>query len=176
MIIKSMPTILEKNNNAHLVIAGNDENNYKTYLKKLSKCFDLKYFDNDSINSSYRDTKITFTGYLNNTDKKKAMVDSKLFLLSSHSENFGMTVIEAMACKLPVLISKNVGISDKVIEYNAGVVFKNNIPDAVINILENKSKADLLVMNAHRLLKEQYDIKGISKEIIMKFERIIKNN
>ena len=179
LIIKSMPTILEKNKNAHLVIAGNDEDNCKTGLIKIIESLDLKYFDKDSNTSTDKDTKITFTGYLNNIDKKKAMVDSKLFLLSSHSENFGMTVIEAIACELPILISNNVGIADKVIEYNAGVVFANNkneITDNVSNILKNEKQSDLFRINARKLLRDQYEINKISKIMLFSFKRLLNQN
>ena len=35
LIIKSLPSILDRNKNAHLVIAGNEEDNYKNELRTL---------------------------------------------------------------------------------------------------------------------------------------------
>jgi len=179
LLIKSLPEILNNNKNVHLLIAGNDENNYKYELIEIIKSLNLKYCEVSSdplVDKIGIDVSITFTGYLDNSDKKKAMIDSKLFLLSSHSENFGMTVIEAMACKLPVLISKNVGIADKIVEYDAGVVIENStneISKNVCNLLGNEKKLDLIKINALKLLNNKYEINEISKNILLSFKRLI---
>jgi glycosyltransferase involved in cell wall biosynthesis len=63
----------------------------------------------------------TFTGMLAGQEKLAAFVDASLFLLPSYSENFGIAVVEAMACGLPVLISERVNIWREVVADGAGL-------------------------------------------------------
>ena len=62
----------------------------------------------------------TFTGMLTGQDKLAAFADASLFLLPSYSENFGIAVVEAMACGVPVLISDKVNIWREVVADGAG--------------------------------------------------------
>lgn len=48
---------------------------------------------------------VKFLGYVEGEDLKKLMKGTKLFVMPSLYEGFGMTVLEAMACKTPSLVS-----------------------------------------------------------------------
>ena len=58
---------------------------------------------------------------LQGEDKLAAFADATLFLLPSYSENFGIAVVEAMACGVPVLISDRVNIWREVVADGAGL-------------------------------------------------------
>jgi glycosyltransferase involved in cell wall biosynthesis len=63
----------------------------------------------------------TFTGMLSGRAKLAAFRDASLFVLPSSSENFGIAVVEAMACGTPVLVSDRVNIWREIVEDGAGV-------------------------------------------------------
>ncbi len=65
-------------------------------------------------------SRTTFTGMLTGQDKLAAFADASLFILPSYSENFGIAVVEAMACGVPVLISDKVNIWREVVADGAG--------------------------------------------------------
>ena len=44
------------------------------------------------------------------------------FVLPSHQENFGIAVVEALACGVPVLISDKVNIWPDIVQDEAGIV------------------------------------------------------
>jgi glycosyltransferase involved in cell wall biosynthesis len=73
---------------------------------------------------------------LHGRERIEAYVDADLFALTSHQENFGITVIEAMACGCPVLISDQVNIHADVSAAAAGVVTTLN-PEEVRQRLES---------------------------------------
>lgn len=68
------------------------------------------------------DDAVTFAGPLYGRNVLNAYVDADVFALPSYTENFGMTVVEAMACATPVAISDQVNIRSEVERAGAGIV------------------------------------------------------
>jgi glycosyltransferase involved in cell wall biosynthesis len=52
------------------------------------------------------EARVTFTGMLTGRDKRSALSNSELFILPTHSENFGVAIAEALAAGLPVITTK----------------------------------------------------------------------
>lgn len=65
---------------------------------------------------------ILFPGMLQGEAKWGAFYESEVFVLPSHQENFGIAVVEALACGKPVLISNKVNIWREINKGNAGIV------------------------------------------------------
>jgi glycosyltransferase involved in cell wall biosynthesis len=65
---------------------------------------------------------VYFTGMLKGDAKWGAFYASDAFVLNSHQENFGISIVEALACEKPVLISNKVNIWREIDEGHAGFV------------------------------------------------------
>jgi glycosyltransferase involved in cell wall biosynthesis len=78
--------------------------------------------------------RITWTGMLQGELKWGALSASDVFALPSHQENFGIAVVEAMACALPVLISDKVNIWREVAADGAGFVVPDTLEGTVRNL------------------------------------------
>ncbi|MEX2567656.1 MAG: glycosyltransferase [Cyclobacteriaceae bacterium] len=65
---------------------------------------------------------IHFPGLLQGEAKFGAFYGCEAFILPSHKENFGVTVVEALACSKPVLITKQVNIYREIEKGNGGIV------------------------------------------------------
>lgn len=102
-----------------LIIAGPLSSKYAQSLK-------------DSV--SDRDD-IIFTGMLQGNAKWGALYMSEAFVLPSHQENFGIAVVEALACSTPVLISDKINICKEIEEGEGGIV-KSDTKYGVKNLLE----------------------------------------
>ena len=61
------------------------------------------------------------------------------FVLPSHQENFGIAVVEALACGKPVLISNQVNIWREIKAAGAGIV-ANNTEEGASELLTNWSR------------------------------------
>ena len=72
--------------------------------------------------------KIFFPGMLSGNTKWGAFYECEAFVLTSHQENFGIAVAEALACGKPVLISNQINISNEIEEDQAGLVEENTLP------------------------------------------------
>jgi len=66
--------------------------------------------------------RVTFTGMLGHEAKLAAFRDAAMFVLPSYSENFGLAIVEAMACGVPVAISDRVNIWREIEQEGAGLV------------------------------------------------------
>jgi glycosyltransferase involved in cell wall biosynthesis len=114
ILIEAFAKTLANDPQWHLVIAGPDETGLQPMLEKLSKRLGIS-------------DRITWTGMLEGTAKWGALAASELFVLPSHQENFGIVVAEAMACKLPVILSNKVNIWREVADHRAGLVCDDNV-------------------------------------------------
>ena len=65
---------------------------------------------------------ISFVGMLSGDRKWGALYGCEAFVLPSHQENFGIAVVEALACGKPVLISNQVNIWKEVDKEGAGLI------------------------------------------------------
>jgi glycosyltransferase involved in cell wall biosynthesis len=66
---------------------------------------------------------------LRGQDRVAALAEADVFALFSHQENFGLAVVEALACGTPVLISDQVNIHRKITEAGVGAVAPVRVPE-----------------------------------------------
>jgi len=78
---------------------------------------------------------IQFTGMLTGDAKWGAIYGCKAFVLPSHQENFGIAIVEAMACGKPVLISDKVNIWREIIDNGGGLV-ANDTDEGTYSLLK----------------------------------------
>lgn len=107
-----------------LVIAGPGIET--SYGKKI-----LEIVNHDSLLKQ----NVFFPGMLKGDAKWGAFYGCEAFLLPSHQENFGIAVVEALACNKPVLISNQVNIWTEIKEYGAGIVDEDTL-DGTYNIIK----------------------------------------
>ncbi len=74
--------------------------------------------------------RVFWTGYLEGENLVKAYCAADVFSLISEHENFGMVVVEAMACGLPILTNPEVALWEEVEKENVGVAVEKN-PEAI---------------------------------------------
>jgi len=70
---------------------------------------------------------VSFPGMVSGDLKWGALRQAEVFVLPSHQENFGIAVVEALACGAPVLISRPVNIWREIESSGAGLVDSDTV-------------------------------------------------
>jgi glycosyltransferase involved in cell wall biosynthesis len=94
---------------ASLVIAGNDEEGLRPRLEKIARSAGVA-------------ERVQFMGPVYGNAKWALLRKAHAFALPSYSENFGIAVLEAMACAVPVVVTPEVGLATTVDKAGAGLV------------------------------------------------------
>jgi glycosyltransferase involved in cell wall biosynthesis len=92
-----------------LVIAGPDQEGLRPLLEAQAKRLGIA-------------SRVHWTGMLEGDVKWGGLRAAEAFVLPSHQENFGVAVVEAMACGVPVLVSDKVNIWPDIAHDEAGIV------------------------------------------------------
>lgn len=106
--------------------------------------------------------RITWAGPLYGPWKWAALRLAEAFILPSHSENFGVAIVEAMACGLPVLISDKVNIWREIAQECAGIVFPDNADGVMRGLgewigLDQKARARMS-LHAERCFRSHFSM------------------
>jgi len=122
------------------------------------------------------ENQIIWAGPSYGADRVAALVDSDLFVLASHHENFAIAVAEAMAAKLAVVVSDKVMLHPTITNANAGGVCEQT-PDAVAAELSKwMSDADLRKQageNGRELVLREFDWDVIAARWLERYRQLI---
>jgi glycosyltransferase involved in cell wall biosynthesis len=104
--------------------------------------------------------KVLWLGMLSGEAKKAAFADCAAFALPSWSENFGIAIVEAMACGRPVVISDRVNIWREIDAAGAGLVSPPDVDSVAAHILVlagDPTRAARMGAAGRRLAETRYD-------------------
>jgi len=109
------------------------------------------------------------------TEKLAALAAARVWILVSHTENVGVTALEAAAAGLPIILSPQVNIAGEMLAAGAAVVAEVN-PDAVgaaiVEMLDDAPRR-LRCATAARTFAASYDWSRISPGLADEYRRIL---
>lgn len=110
----------------------------------------------------------------------KAYKQSHVFVLSSLAEGQPLTLLEAWAAKLPVVVT-NVGDNPQMVKdgINGYLVESENtqqLANSIIKVLKNKSRAKKMGLSGYRLVKSKYSWEAVAKQTYQVYRKLIKSN
>ena len=119
ILLESWKAVQFKFPDLELEIAGPDIYGYLDNLKKIHDSLKLE--------------RVTFSGEVKNNEKNFKYQSADVFILPSHSENFGVAVTEALSNGIPCIVSKGAPWGSHE-EKNAGWWIANNVDQVVENL------------------------------------------
>jgi glycosyltransferase involved in cell wall biosynthesis len=121
LLIPALAATTTADPSLHLVMAGPDSTGWTSELKSAA------------INAGVAD-RIHWPGMLKGDAKWGAFAASDAFILPSHQENFGIAVVEALACGKPVLITRPINIAADIAIDGCGFVEDDTLHGAKVLI------------------------------------------
>lgn len=120
---------------------------------------------------------VHLVGPLTGEDVVQAYVDADVFALPSYTENFGVSVAEAMACAVPVVISDQVNIHPEVSAAQAGLVVKcdaRELAGALLSVTRNPEIGRRMGKSGRELVGERYTWPVVAAALQAEYERLVR--
>jgi glycosyltransferase involved in cell wall biosynthesis len=123
--------------------------------------------------------KVKFTGRVpfNEINKYYNMLD--VLVNISEYESFGVSVIEAMACEKPVIVSNVGGLKEIVINDQVGLKVEIGSIDqtakAIEELVSNQTTCEQIGKNGRAHVTENYNWQANLKKMIVSYELLIKD-
>ncbi|MFC5607408.1 glycosyltransferase [Variovorax soli] len=118
LLVEAFAKVCGRMADVHLVMAGPDQTHWRPELEALAQRLGVAQ-------------QICWAGMLTGELKWGAFRCAQAFCLPSHQENFGIAVVEALACGCPVLISDKVNIWREIQAAQAGLVEPDTLAGTV---------------------------------------------
>jgi glycosyltransferase involved in cell wall biosynthesis len=154
-LLKALSVIKKKRPNIKLLIVGEGElkNDYIIKAKKMGL-----------------QKNITFLGKIKQKDLALYYQKSSLFVLpSTEIEGFGIVLLEAMACKLPVVATDIVGLKNDIKNYHTGFIVtpqdEKSLAKSIMKLLDNHSLSRVMGNNGKKLVEKKYSWNTIALQI-----------
>jgi glycosyltransferase involved in cell wall biosynthesis len=163
ILAKAFGRVARLRDDIHLVIAGPDNDGWGTRVRAWLTAEGVL-------------ARTTFTGMLQGTEKLAVLRDAGIFALPSYSENFGLSVIEAMAAGLPVIISDQVNICRELKAEQAARVVPCDaaaLADRLLDLLDHPETATAMAQRGKTLVQERFQWPGIGRSLADVYARII---
>jgi len=162
LLTRAFSYITKNQNNIQLVIVGPDSKGYKTQIKKMLKSGNI-------------DEKTIFTGILTGSDKLAALSRADVFVVPSYSEVRSIVALEAMACSLPVIITRQCQFPE-IAEAEAGIVIEpdsKQLAEALNKLLSDPKLCKKMGENGRKLVLAKFTWDKITDEMIKVYKEIL---
>jgi len=146
-----------------LLIVGPDSEGYKTEVVKI-------------LVSEGALDKVVFAGMLIGQEKLAVFGGADIFVLSSYSEGFSIAILEAMACGLPVIITRQCHFPE-VAEAGAGLVIEPEVGQLAVAIERLLNEPELrqeMGRNGQRLVNDKFTWEKIANQMLVLYETVLK--
>ena len=143
-LLDAIPVILKSHPDVRFILAGDDgEQSVREYAERLG------------ISHA-----VVVPGWVSGRTKQELLDEADLFLMPSHFEALGMSILEAMAARIPVLATDVGGIPDLIDNNVHGILVPKKNPGALaaafIELCETPDVRERLADSAYTMVCSRY--------------------
>jgi len=159
LVAAAFGRVVERHADAHLVIAGPDEDGHRAVVEPLFAPFGAA---------------VTWTGPVDDAAKRQLLDAAAVLVMCSNSESFGMSAAEAMAAGTPVVVTRSCPWPD-VESHQTGYWVEQTadaIADGVNAVLANALAAKEMGRKGRMLIASRYSWRHAAAALIHEYEAI----
>jgi glycosyltransferase involved in cell wall biosynthesis len=160
LLVDAFVRLRKANREAELVIAGPDEAKLRRALAARAGSFA---------------SEITWLGAVDAVGKAELLARASALVLCSNSESFGLSVAEAMAAAVPVVVTRTCGW-DEVQRERAGLIVEQRpeaIAEALMSVLENPAGAREMGERGRLLIERRYRWPAVSAALAQHYSHVV---
>ena len=166
-IVESMPKILKNFPSAKLVVIGPDYANCSVAFLDLGRKLGVE-------------RSLVMTGKVSAERLLELYSVADVFIMPSSYEGFGLSMLEAMICRILVIVSPAGGPKD-ILSHGVNSWFLEHatpeeISESVFSVLTNRQLREKIVKNAFELIKARYTWEKVVNELEKNYAELAKKN
>lgn len=162
ILIKAFANLSKKHEHLKLLIVG--KGSQEERLKELCKTLEIS-------------DKVIFTGRIPHNEVSNYYNMLNTLVNVSEYESFGVSVVEAMACETPVIVSNVGGLQEVVKDDSVGLKVSagsiSELEDALERLINNKTLCQHLAVNGRKHVEENYDWKNNLADMIKIYNQLL---
>lgn len=163
VLLEAFALLRRQQPDVRLMIAGDGEADYLSKLRALASELGLE-------------EAILWTGFLNASERLRALAAADLFCLPSSSENFGIALLEAMAAGLPCVSSPEVALAQEPATQGAVRVVPRDPSawaEAMDSLLSDEAQARELGQRAVHVCQEHYSTRQLGANLLQLYSELV---
>ena len=165
--IKAAATLRAEGFDVHTVIVG-DYNYDKAYYQRLQMLI-------DSLGMKHA---VTFRGRISENDLIQAYHGNDILIFPNHLQSWGLAVFEAMACGMPVIVSKTAGASEVLTHGENALLVNPKAPEEIVKqvkfLVDHPDEYLRLSRNGRKFVEENLSWKKLADQMENIFKELIK--
>ena len=149
-LLRVAAIVAKRIDKAIFLIAGEDNSSAKEYRKHLEQL----------ITKLDLEERVCLTGWLSDVRPFLSAID--VVVSSSHHESFGLSIVEAMTCGVPVIASATGGAREVICDGLTGILVPvgdtEKMADAIVNLLVDETQRKRLSAAAYNAVLQHFDL------------------
>jgi glycosyltransferase involved in cell wall biosynthesis len=163
LLMKAFAAVRRSEPNSLLVIAGNGDSQYIESLRAQASELDIS-------------SDILWTGFLRAAAKASAYAAALVFVLPSHSENFGIAAAQALAAGVPCVLSDRVALSDYLQNNDSALIVPCEsaaIADAICELLSKPEMRARLANRGREVAARCFSSRAVGEMLLQCYQSIV---
>jgi glycosyltransferase involved in cell wall biosynthesis len=163
IVIRAFHQACQHRPDTQLVLAGAGEQSYLERLHEVVKSLGIG-------------ERVLFTGILKGEAVKEAYRAASIFILPSWQENFGLSMVEAMAAECPVIVSDYMDLAPDILQAGAGLVVSpetNETAEAIAQLLSADDMRRAMGRRGRQLVLEKFTWERCARDFNDVFDDIL---